>query len=707
MDQRVGAAVRVNLLGGFTLTGANGIAIVPIRRRLRSLIALLALAPPSGWPRDHLTDMLWDRRDTGHSQASLRQALSEARRVLGADAVISDRDMARLDPAQVAVDVNEFLDHARMGEVAEAAAAYRGALLEGVAIAEGGFGDWLLVERARLQDVAVGVLGDLARRQAGEAAIATAQRLVATEPFREESHRLLMQIYAEQGQRSLALRQYQICRDKLRKELDVAPDPETERLFKSLQSPGPANGKAGLQASGLPRTAPEPIFQKRVLWRPIALSLLVLTAGIIAAWQFDPFGVPTSKPMVAVLPFDDLNDTPGTRLLARGLTEDIITDLGRVPEFQVMARDATRSFEGKTVQEAGEALKASFVVQGSIRRDGENIRVTVQLSEVAKNSALWSQRWEANATEMFAIQAKVSEEITNRLGGGSGLIQEAGRIAAHRKPPASLSAYELYLLGTEKLEQMNRADVEEAIRLLRQAVELDPTFARAWIELHHSHTVLANFGADMPSNYKLAEEAAIRALELDPGDPEAHAVRGFSYGNANDLARAETYLDRAVTMAPNQWEMLTFYIGYASTFGKPERGAELVDVAVRLNPAFPVWAARMYAYAYVMADRFEDALAMLKNLDNDNLGTWMWPVKAGLQAATGRMEESRQTAAETLRRYPHITIEGTANEPSYNLAERRRVVELMRLAGFPPCAKPEALTLADKPLRLKECGGDE
>ena len=147
------------------------------------------------------------------------------------------------------------------------------------------------------------------------------------------------------------------------------------------------------------------------------------------------------------------------------------------------------------------------------------------------------------------------------------MIQKAGRIAAHRKPPSNLTAYELYLLGTEKLEQINRADVEEAIKLLKRAVELDPGLARAWVELYHSYSVMTGFGADFEDNLKLAAEAAERAVMLDPSDAEAHAVLGWSFGDRNDLARAKAEFDTALRMAPNQFEILAFYACWASTFG--------------------------------------------------------------------------------------------------------------------------------------------
>lgn len=283
------------------------------------------------------------------------------------------------------------------------------------------------------------------------------------------------------------------------------------------------------------------------------------------------------------------------------------------------------------------------------------------------------------------------------------MIQEAGRIAAHRKPPGNLTAYELYLLGTEKLEQVNRADVEEALTLLTRAVELDPGLARAWVELSHTHVILGGFGLDPESNTKAQADAAERAVRLDPSDAEAHAVLAMSFGDRGDIARAKAEFDIALRLAPGQFEILTFYISWAATFGEPERGAALVDQAVRLNPSYQTWAARPFAYAYFMVGRYEEALRMMDRLAPENYGQWFWAIRPATLAALGRTDEAKTLVQQALEWFPDLTIEAVANWPGMSDAERQRYIDTMRLAGFPPCAKPEALANIDKPLRLPEC----
>jgi TolB-like protein/DNA-binding SARP family transcriptional activator len=705
MDMQVQPKFQVRMFGGLELIGPDGIALSPPRRILRALIALLALAPPAGWPRDELTNLLWGERDTEQARASLRQALAELRRIMGSSSLSTDRDMAVFEPLAVSIDVVEFTKLAKAEELEKAAALYRGQLLEGVSLPGGAFADRLLVERTRYNDMAANVLNRLLAAQPANAAILTAQRLLQIDLFREDTHRTLMRLYVEQGDRSMALRQYQICRDSLQRELMVKPEAETERLFKEIQSGWKVVPEMSHPLEDEARTVELRTVATRKLspLQMVAAGALVLMMLVGAGWWSLREATADQTPLVAVLPFDNLAGDKDSNRLARGLTDDIITDLGRASEFKVLARNTTADFEGNDPVEAGSALHAAFVVDGSIQRQGGRLRVNAQLFDASNGKNLWSQRWDQPDSDLFTIQSEISTQIANRLAGGSGLIQEAGRIAAHRKPPESLTAYELYLLGTEKLEQITREDVDESIRLLDRALEIDPGLARAWVELHHSHSVAANFGNDMESHYKLAIAAAERAIELDPSDPEAHAVYAMSFGYKNDLARAKVEFDKALRMAPNQFEIVAMYTSWASTFGEAERGAEMVEEAIRLNPSYPHWAARMFAFAYFMVGRYEEALLMMDRVDASNLGSWLYPYRAGALASVGRHVEAKNAVAAALKLFPELTIEGTANEPGYNDAERRRLVDTMRLAGFPPCAKPEALAKIEKPLRLPEC----
>jgi TolB-like protein/DNA-binding winged helix-turn-helix (wHTH) protein/Tfp pilus assembly protein PilF len=444
-----------------------------------------------------------------------------------------------------------------------------------------------------------------------------------------------------------------------------------------------------------------------VPWRLVGMAGIAVLALILAGigWRLvhrsDEAGV--ALPSVAVIPLKVIGGGSDERRLADGLTEDIITDLARFPEFRVIASDTSAGYAGtRQTSQASAALNAAFIVEGSIQRQGDRMRITAQLVESATGRHLWSDRWDKPSADLFAVQIEIAEQVANRVGGGAGLIQEAGRREAHRKPPANLNAYELYLLGTERLEQINPDDVQEAIRLLTSAVEEDPALARAWVELAHCYDVLANFGIQPEENMRRQVDAARRALTLDPGDAEARAVYAIALAERGDLPRAKAQFDTALSMGPNQFEILAFYVPWAAKFGEPERGASLADRAIALNPNFPMWSARPLNYAYFMVGRYADALRMTDRLTPENYGRWVWVIRPAALAAVGRVDEARVLVTGALERFPDLTVEGFIND-HFSDAERQRLIETMTLAGFPRCAGPEYLEKIERPVRLSGC----
>ncbi|MBB4276023.1 adenylate/guanylate cyclase domain-containing protein [Rhizobium mongolense] len=454
------------------------------------------------------------------------------------------------------------------------------------------------------------------------------------------------------------------------------------------------------------KRARRPLLGMIPRWAETAAAAIVALAlaGAGVWWFLQPEPL-SGKPSVAVLPFDNYGGDEASGRLADGLTEDIITDLARFPEFEVVARNSTEVYKGKPVdaRQVASALHVGFVLQGSIQRQSGRVRITAQLIDAKTGHHLWSENWDRPAEDVFAVQTEIAEQVANRLGGGVGLIQEAGRAAAKRKRPENLNAYDYYLLGSENIEKLTKADSEEAITFLNRAVELDPGLARAWVELYHAHDLLGVFGVNPESNRKAAADVAERAVRLDPSDAEAHAVFGMSLANKGDMGRAKSELDTALRLAPGSSEILTFYTGFAARFGEPERGAQMVDQVMRLDPNYPMWTSNFFSPAYFMAGRYEDAVKMLERMTPNNYQKWNWVVRSSSLAALGRTDEANASVIEALKQHPDLTVESMINEPGLSTMERSRFIETMPLAGFPACAKPEALAKLAKPVRLPEC----
>ncbi|MFO1047970.1 MAG: adenylate/guanylate cyclase domain-containing protein [Geminicoccaceae bacterium] len=437
-------------------------------------------------------------------------------------------------------------------------------------------------------------------------------------------------------------------------------------------------------------------------WVLAGVALVALAAG--AWWIGRPDTGLQEQPSVAVLPFGNLGGDEATGRLADGLTADIITDLSRFRELDVIAQDSTAGYKGRSLdaREIGRALNVRYVLEGTIQRQEERIRVSAQLIDARTGLNVWTERWDRPAADLFAVQAEIAEQATGRIGGG-GAVPEAESRAAHRARPGNLSAYELYLLGQQDIDRSTEESTTEGKALLERAVALDPTLARGWVVLAWAHDSAASFAADPPAEHRAALAAAERALQLDPMDADAHSALATIVGEAGDLARAQAEFETALRLNPGDAETLTHYAGWASTFGQPERGAEAADRAIRLNPNAPAWTNNYYTYAYFMAGRYDDAVRYDARRDAATLGNFARVVRASLLAAVGRTDEARRAVADAVAHKPDLTIEEFLSDPGLGEVERDRLTDTMRKAGFPPCAEAGALASYAKPIHLPEC----
>ena len=226
-----------------------------------------------------------------------------------------------------------------------------------------------------------------------------------------------------------------------------------------------------------------------------------------------------------MLPFDNLGGDEATGRLADGITEDIITDLSRFRELDVIARNSTAVYKGKPVdvRQVGKELNVRYVLEGSIQRQGDQVRVTAQLIDAATGAHVWSERWDRPAADVFAVQTEIAEQVASTLG-GYGLLLDESRAAAKRKRPADLEAYDLWTLQYEAFLRGTEADLEQALAYADAAIAKDPGLVRAytkkaWILVH-----LAKYREQLERSLGRDGAAGEEALAIDPLDAEAHVV---------------------------------------------------------------------------------------------------------------------------------------------------------------------------------------
>ena len=433
-----------------------------------------------------------------------------------------------------------------------------------------------------------------------------------------------------------------------------------------------------------------------------ALILLALVGG--ALWWITPAEQALTKASVAVLPFDSYGGDEATARLASGITEDIITDLARFPDFTVIARNSTSVYAGKAVdvRQVGKDLHVRYVLEGSVQRQADQLRVTAQLIEAASGTHVWSERWDRPAADVFAVQTDIVRQAVNQLG-GSGVIMAAENRSAERKRPENLSAYEKYLLGRDRILTPNKERIAEAIALFKRALEEDPSLARAWVDLAWAYDQSTGYGADPATMQPLALAAARRAVEVDPMDAGAHAVLGQMLAYEGDFGRSQAEFETALRLNPSSADILTVYAGMLSTFGEPERGAELADQAIGMNPNYPPAQSGAFYFAYFMAGRYADALRIHDRQPTETRTMYGWIMRAATLAALGQRDKAQAATKDALARYPDLTAEGIANDPGFNDIERKKLAEAARDAGFPACAPEAKLSRVAQPFRLPEC----
>ena len=384
--------------------------------------------------------------------------------------------------------------------------------------------------------------------------------------------------------------------------------------IRALVAPGPRRRQlAAIAAAVLALLVAGTAGAWYVLWRPGSEP----PATTVAEAQAKPTLPLPEKPSIAVLPFENLSGDPKQERLAGGLTEDVITDLSRFRELFVIARNSTEVYKGKPVdvRQVARDLGVQYVLEGSLQVDGDQVRITAQLIDGTTGNHVWAERYDRPLDDVFVVQDEVTKKIAGTLAPSmGGVLTRAGREGARRKPPESLQAYDNYLLGIEHKHRFTREDNKKAHELLAKAVEIDPSFARAYVGLAMVNYVAIDNGWTSSRKETLdnAFGALRTALTLAPSDNQAHLMLGVYYLYVGDLERSLAEHEKALSLNPNDADVLVLTAWNMPWFGRPEQGIELADRAVRLNPNFPDLYNPALLLVYFYAGQYDRALAVTR-----------------------------------------------------------------------------------------------
>ncbi|MER8571381.1 LuxR C-terminal-related transcriptional regulator [Mesorhizobium sp. M1409] len=367
-----------------------------------------------------------------------------------------------------------------------------------------------------------------------------------------------------------------------------------------------------------------------------------------------------ASPVLAIFPIECLNSEESWHRFADGLSSDISIDLARYADLPVIAFHTMKSLGSKPADFVadGRALGATYIVSGQLRADDQRVRLTIELADAGNGVSLWSERYDRPVEDIFTLQDSLTESVINVIAGSYGALATVGRNAIRRKPPASLRAYDLYLLGVERQDTFSRAGIAEAIRLFSRALELDPTLVRAWTQLAYAHSMEAcqGFSDDAQGSIEKWRASVENAMLLDPMDSAACNCLGDLRGCLGDFEGAERAYRRAFEYGSNHADTLALLAGSkALVAGDPAEAMPLIERAMLLNPLAPSSYFRMLGRIQFAAGRHHEAIASLRRGAPDSPNVIMFLALA--HAAVGEALEAAGLAARLQTEFPEFSVE--------------------------------------------------
>ncbi|HEY6615379.1 MAG TPA: tetratricopeptide repeat protein, partial [Vicinamibacterales bacterium] len=319
---------------------------------------------------------------------------------------------------------------------------------------------------------------------------------------------------------------------------------------------------------------------------------------------------PAERPIIAVLPLQNLSAEPDSDYFVDGLTDEIIRNLAVIKGLEVKSRTSSFAFKGKRrdLRDVGQQLGVNLVVEGSILRSGSKLRINAQLVSIAGDVPLWAERYDRELKDVFAIQDEISRAIVNKL------RLTLGR--GQRRYETNLEAYELYLKGHALVVRRNTTNAQKAAELFEQVIASDPAFAPAYAGLVDAYAFMSMEIQGIPSETALSRmrPAAVKALEIDPLLAEAHAAMGLLHSRERDWKSAQTSFQRAIELNPTLTRTYTNYV--TSTLiplGRVDDAARLLEEALRADP-LSLDVRRELAMVQIIAGRYEEAIANVERV---------------------------------------------------------------------------------------------
>jgi adenylate cyclase len=389
---------------------------------------------------------------------------------------------------------------------------------------------------------------------------------------------------------------------------------------------------------------------------------------------------------IAVLPFTNMSGDPEQEYFSDGISEDIITDLSKIAGLTVIARNSSFTYKGRSVdvREIGRELGVRSVLEGSIRRAGQRVRITAQLIDATSGSHLWAERYDRDLTDIFAVQDEVTTQIVGAL---KVTLSPAEKARLVEKEPSNIAAYDCVLRGREIMlgKDKNRETFVEAVTYFKKALELDANYSQAYASLGFAHMFdYQNRWSDDPDkSLKLAREYAQKAIDNDPNEPMAHGAAALTAIFEKDFDRAQAEVDRTLALNPSSALAHNLLGTIRSYSGRPLEAIPAIEQAMRLDPAFRPQFLHFLGIAYLLAGKYETAAAMLRQrillVPNTDFSR---AVLAATLGHLGEIEEARRVWAELMKINPKFSFSAYIGRQPMRPDDAERVVAGLAKTGL-------------------------
>jgi adenylate cyclase len=393
------------------------------------------------------------------------------------------------------------------------------------------------------------------------------------------------------------------------------------------------------------------------------------------------------KPSIVVLPFDNMSAEPGQEFLADGIVEAITSALSRIRSFFVIARTSAFTYKGRArdARDVGRELGVAYLLEGSVQKIGNRLRIIVQLIETEAGAHVWSSRFDGTMDEFFDLEDRITEQV-------AGALQPSVRIAeierSRRKRPQDLGSYDYTMRAMPHVWALEKEESGKAIELLEAALAIDPNYPLAlslagWC---HAQRSVYNWADDITESQRKAQSLAEQAAQMSGDDPIILAVLGAVHTFLRNHGTARILLERAVTLDPNAawaWSRLGWVENYAD---QPKKAIEHFERALRLSPIDPINFNNYVGIgsAHEISQEYDEAAALYRRaLQERPNAHWIYRNLAACLSGAGHMEEAQQTYADLMRSYPDMTVSKFKQAMVFSPATIGRMVENLRKLGLP------------------------